>query len=188
MPNFVETQRYESLSESDDTMDYQHTRKKIIVKRKFDWIKDESFSNDAEVQTAIKQEEQCSRYYTNTDQDGVKVCYRCNKAKFCVKQYNATIYIYYPHDKFATVEWLRCSTRIHKILCSDLSILIHGMTLDKSLTAKLSRMAHLYRANISSSSTLDGRGADTVVRKKKRTEETGCMWIPTIIAAGPNRL
>ena len=27
------------------------------------------------------------------------------------------------------VEWLRCSTRIHKILCSNLSVIIHGMTL-----------------------------------------------------------
>ena len=42
----------------------------------------------------------------------------------------------------AMVEWLRCSTRIHKVLCSNLSITIRGMTLDKSLTAKLSRMTH----------------------------------------------
>ena len=34
----------------------------------------------------------------------------------------------------AMVEWLRCSTRNHKLLCSNLSITIHGMTLDKSLT------------------------------------------------------
>ena len=38
----------------------------------------------------------------------------------------------------AMVEWLRCSTRIHKVLCSNLSITIHGMTLDKSLTVQLS--------------------------------------------------
>ena len=44
----------------------------------------------------------------------------------------------------AMVEWLRCSTRIHKVLCSNLSITIHGMTLDKSLTAQLSRMIHSY--------------------------------------------
>ena len=62
-----------------------------------------------------------------------------------------------------TVEWLRCSTRIHKILCSNLSVIIHGMTLDKSLTAKLSQMTHSYRANISLVSTLDGRGPDTAV-------------------------
>ena len=60
------------------------------------------------------------------------------------------------------------------------------MTLDKSLKAKLSRMIHSYRANISSVSMLDGRGADTVVRKKKKMVETGCMWILIISAAGPN--
>ena len=43
------------------------------------------------------------------------------------------------------VECLRCSTRIHKVLCSNLSIIIHGMTLDKSLTAQLSGMTHSYR-------------------------------------------
>ena len=84
------------------------------------------------------------------------------------------------------VEWLRCSTRIHKIPCSNFSIIIQGMTLDKSLTAKLSRMTHSYRANASSVSTLEGRGADTTVRKKKKTVETGCMWILIITAAGPN--
>ena len=47
-------------------------------------------------------------------------------------------------DEAAMVEWLRCSTCIYKILCSNLSIIIHGMTLEKSLTAQLSRMTHLY--------------------------------------------
>ena len=84
------------------------------------------------------------------------------------------------------VEWLLCSTRIHKILCSNHSIIIHGMTLDKSLMAKLSRMTHSYRANVSSISMLDGRGADTAVRKKKKTEETDCMWILIITAADLN--
>ena len=52
------------------------------------------------------------------------------------------------------------------------SIIIHGMTLDKLLMVKLSRMTHSYRASIS---TLDGRDADTAVCKKKKTIETGCM-------------
>ena len=43
------------------------------------------------------------------------------------------------------VEWLRCPIRIHKVLCSNLSIAIRGMTLDKLLTAQLSRMTHSYR-------------------------------------------
>ena len=86
----------------------------------------------------------------------------------------------------AMVEWLRCWTRIHKILCSNLSIMIYEMTLDKSLTAKLSRMTHSYRANASSASMLNGRGADTAVHKKKKTVETGCMWIIIITAAGSN--
>ena len=84
------------------------------------------------------------------------------------------------------VEWLRCSTRIHKILFSNLSIIIHGMSLDKSLTARLSPMTHSCRANASSVSTLDGSGADTAVCKKKKTVETDCMWILIITAAGPN--
>ena len=84
------------------------------------------------------------------------------------------------------VDWLRCSTRIQEILCSNFSIIIHGMTLDKSLTAKLSRMTDSYSANISSVSMLDGRNADTAVRKKNETIETDCMWILVIIVAGPN--
>ena len=73
------------------------------------------------------------------------------------------------------------------IVFKCLSIIIHGVNLDKSLTAKLSRMTHSYRANALSVSTLNGRGADTAVRKKKKTIETGCMWILTITAAGPKR-
>ena len=45
-------------------------------------------------------------------------------------------------------------------------------------------MTHSYRANASSVSTLDGSGADTTVRKKKKTVETGYMWILVITAAG----
>ena len=70
-------------------------------------------------------------------------------------------------------------------MCSNLSVIIHGLILDKSLTDKLSRMIHSYRANISSVSTLDGRGTDTAVRKKKKMVETGCMWILKITAVGP---
>ena len=84
------------------------------------------------------------------------------------------------------VEWLRCSTHIHKILCSNLSIIIHGMTLGKSLTSKLSRMTYSYRTNALSVTTLDGKGADTAVGKKKKTIETGCMWILIITVAGLN--
>ena len=84
------------------------------------------------------------------------------------------------------VEWLRCSTRIHKLLFSNLSITMHGMTLDKLFTAKLSRMTHSYSVNALSVSTLDGRSADTGVYKKKKTVETGCMWILIITVAGPN--
>ena len=34
---------------------------------------------------------------------------------------------------------------------------------------------------------LDRRGADTAVRKKKKTVETGCMWILIITAADLER-
>ena len=51
------------------------------------------------------------------------------------------IYIYCIGNSIAAmVEWLRCSARIHKVLCSNLSNITHGMTLDKSLTAKLPQM------------------------------------------------
>ena len=84
------------------------------------------------------------------------------------------------------VEWLHSSTPIHKILCSNFSIIIPGITLKKSLMAKLSRMTHSYRANALSVRTLGGRGADTAVGKKKKTVEIGCMWILTITTASPN--
>ena len=86
-------------------------------------------------------------------------------------------------------EQLRCSTLIHQILCSNRSIITHGMTLYKSLTAKLSPMTHSRGGNAVSVSkiTLDRRGADMAVRKNKKTVETGCMWIIIITAAGPNR-
>ena len=71
-------------------------------------------------------------------------------------------------------------------LLENLSIIVHGMTLDKSLTAKLSRMTHSYGANISSVGTLDGRSADTAVFKKKKTIGTDCMWILIITVPGPN--
>ena len=59
--------------------------------------------------------------------------------------------------------------------CVQISVsIICGMTLDKSLTAKLSRMTHSCRANTSSVSTLDGRGADTAVCKK---EKDGRNWL-----------
>ena len=77
------------------------------------------------------------------------------------------------------IEWLRCSTPIHKVLCSNLSILMHEMTWNKSITPKLSQMTHSFRASVS---MLDRRDADIAVRKK--TIETGCMWILIITSAG----
>ena len=87
------------------------------------------------------------------------------------------------------VEWLRCLTRIHKVLCSNPSITINGMTLDKSLTAQFSRMTHSYRTEyIISQYVGRERGADTAVCKKKKTIETGCMWTLIITAAGHQRV
>ena len=88
----------------------------------------------------------------------------------------------------AMVEWLRCLIRIYKMLRSNLDIIIiHGMILDKPLTAKWSRMIYSRRAHISSASTPDGRGTDTAACKKKnKTVETGCIWILIITAADPN--
>ncbi|CAF2971765.1 unnamed protein product [Rotaria sp. Silwood2] len=98
MPSFVQTQQYESSSESDDTMDQQNVQEKTKIKLNFDWIRDKCFSNDTDAQMAIKREEQWSRYFTSKVQDGVKVHYRCNKVKFRGTQCNAAIYLFYPHN------------------------------------------------------------------------------------------
>ncbi|CAF2829451.1 unnamed protein product [Rotaria sp. Silwood2] len=98
MPSFVQTQQYESSSESDDTMDQQNVQEKTKIKLNFDWIRDKCFSNDTDAQIAIKREEQWSRYFTSKVQDGVKVHYRCNKVKFRGTQCNAAIYLFYPHN------------------------------------------------------------------------------------------
>ena len=66
-------------------------------------------------------------------------------------------------------------TYLQDIVFKCLSIIIHGMTLDKLLTTKLSGMTHSYRAYISSVSILDENSEDTAVCKRKRTVETGCM-------------
>ena len=66
-----------------------------------------------------------------------------NRGKYSLRKLSS---IQCPNHSYeaAMVEWLRCSTRIHKVLCSNLSITIHGMPLDKSLTAQFSRMTHSY--------------------------------------------
>ena len=68
------------------------------------------------------------------------------------------------------VEWLCCSTRIHEVLCSNLSISIHRMTLDKSLTAQLSRMTHSYRTEYIISQYVGRKGVQTPpsVKRKRR--------------------
>ena len=64
-------------------------------------------------------------------------------------------------DRTAMVEWLRCWTRIHKVLCSNLSIAIHRRTLGKSLTAQLSRMTHSYRTEYIISQYVGRKGVQT---------------------------
>ena len=84
------------------------------------------------------------------------------------------------------VEWLRCSTRIHTVVCSNLGIINHGMTLDKSLTAQLSPMTHSYSTEYIISQYIGRKGVQippTV--KKKKMIETGCMWTLKMIAAAP---
>jgi hypothetical protein len=100
MAAFVETQQYETSSESDDEMeiDQHNIQNKTITRRSINWVKEKSFSSDAEAQTAITQEEQWSRHYTNRGHDGTKVYYRCNKVKFRGEQCNAAIHLCYPHD------------------------------------------------------------------------------------------
>ncbi|CAF4920370.1 unnamed protein product [Rotaria socialis] len=99
MPNFVQTQQYESSSESDDTMDQQNVPEKTKIK-------------------PIKREEQWSRYFTNKVQDGVKVQYRCNNVKFCGTQCNAVIYLFYPHNSDEVI--LFRANNEHNILIQEL--------------------------------------------------------------------
>ena len=68
------------------------------------------------------------------------------------------------------VEWLRCSALTHKVLCSNLSISIHGMTLDKLLTAQLSRMTHSYRTEYIISQYVGRKGVQIPpsVKRKRR--------------------
>ena len=68
------------------------------------------------------------------------------------------------------IEWLRCSTRIHKVLCSNLSITIRGMTLDKSLTPQLSRMTDSYRTEYIISHYVGRKGVQvpSSVKMKRR--------------------
>ena len=89
-------------------------------------------------------------------------------------------------DRIAMVEWLRCWTRIHKVLCFNLSIANHGMTLDKSLTAQLSRTTHLYRTEYIISQYVGRKGVQTPPSVKNKTIETGSMWTLMITTAGTN--
>jgi hypothetical protein len=100
MTNFVPTQQYESSSESDNDMDInqQNAQEKKTVRRKLNWVKERSFSDDEQAQLAIKKEKQWSRHYCNKVHDGIKVYYRCNQVKFRGKQCAAAIYLHYPHD------------------------------------------------------------------------------------------
>ena len=66
----------------------------------------------------------------------------------------------------AMVERLRCSTHSQDSMFKpQYDHPWNGMTLDKSLTDKLSRMAHSYCASVS---TLEGRGAVPPSVKRKR--------------------
>ena len=70
--------------------------------------------------------------------------YSCNYMNPLQRSKTLTFGGYMSLHTAAMVEWLCCSTRIYKVLRSNLSIIIDGMTLDKSLTAQLSRMTHSY--------------------------------------------
>ena len=84
----------------------------------------------------------------------------------------------------AMLELLRLWTGIHEILCSNLSIINHGMTLVKSLMAKLPRVTHSLRTNISVS-TFDARSADAGICKTKKMLRAGSVWNLIIITVGP---
>ena len=68
----------------------------------------------------------------------------------------------------AMVEWLNCSTRIHKVLRSNLSIAIYGMTLDKFITAQLSRMTHSYRTEYIISQYVGWKGVQIPLSVKRK--------------------
>ena len=63
MAHFAEIQQYESSLESEDEMevDRKNIQEKAVVRRRINWVKDKSFSDDVEAQIAATQEEQWSR-------------------------------------------------------------------------------------------------------------------------------
>ena len=79
-------------------------------------------------------------------------------------------YYFFRITVVAMVEWLHCSTRIHKVLCSNLSISIHGMTLDKSPTAQLSRMTHSYHTEYIISQYVGRKGVQIPPSVKRKRQ------------------
>jgi len=57
MANFVLTQQHNSSSESDNDMeiDQQGTEDKKRIRRKHQWVKDQSCSDDEQAQAAVKE-------------------------------------------------------------------------------------------------------------------------------------
>ena len=87
------------------------------------------------------------------------------------------------------VEWLRCSTRIHEVLCSKLSITIYRMTLDKSLTAQLSRMTHSYRTEYIISQYVGRKGVQISPSVKKEKDDRNWLHMdPTNNRSRPQRM
>ena len=86
------------------------------------------------------------------------------------------------------VEWLRCSTRIHKVLCSNLSITIHGMTLDKSLTAQLSRMTHSYHTEYIIIQYVGRKGVQIPPSVKKKDDRNWLHVDPNNNRSRPQRV
>jgi hypothetical protein len=65
MANFVATKQYESSSESDNEVEInQKDVQEIRIRRKFQWVKDKSFSDGTQAEMEIKQEKQWSRHYS----------------------------------------------------------------------------------------------------------------------------
>ena len=86
------------------------------------------------------------------------------------------------------VEWLRCSTRIHKVWGSNLSITTHGMNLDKSLTAQLSRMTHSYPTEYIIGQYVGRKGVQVPPSVKRKNDRNRLHVDPNNNCSRPQRV
>ena len=115
MANFIRTQQYESSSESGNDMeiDQVNTEEKKTIRREYQWVEDQNFSDDEQAQVTTKEEQKWSQHYSSKCHYGIKVHYRCNQVKSRGEQCDAAVYLYYPNDSDKVVLFRRKNEHNH---------------------------------------------------------------------------